>query len=56
MAGGAPKESEESKRERERQRRMAEMERRKAAKGTAADLTTDLAAVYGRPSIFRLPR
>lgn len=47
-----PKEDPEAKKLRKQQRRMAEIEQREAAQGTAADLQTDLRAVYGLPSMF----
>jgi hypothetical protein len=44
---GRPKEDPEDKKDRQRQRRIAEVERQDAAQTTAADLTTDLRAIYG---------
>lgn len=43
-----PAENPEDKAARERERAMVEQERMAATQGTAADLTTDLQAVYGR--------
>lgn len=53
---GGPKESKEDKKARLRERRLSQMERDKATQETSSDLTNDLRAVYGTPSLFSLMR
>lgn len=53
---GGPRESEDDKKARLRERKLSQMERDKATQETSADLTNDLRAVYGAPSLFSLMR
>lgn len=52
---GRPKENPEDKKARLRERRLSGLEQDKSAMGTAADLTTDLRAVYGLRGLPLLP-
>lgn len=49
-----PKEDPDAKKDRTRERRMAQLERKEASQQTASDLRTDIAAVYGLPSMFQM--
>lgn len=48
-----PKEDPEARAQREREKRIAAGERRTAAQQSAASMTSDYSAVYGRPSLVR---